>query len=76
VTGELQVRVHDSGPGVPRRHREDVFRKFWRDGEHSGSGLGLFIARGIVEAHGGRIWIDDSALGAAVCFTLPVARRA
>ena len=55
--------------------RERMFERFWR-GDRSrtsrGSGLGLAIARGLVEAHGGRIWAEDrEGGGARVCFTLP-----
>jgi signal transduction histidine kinase len=71
--GELRVCIQDSGPGIAAADREHVFEKFWRAGAHCGSGIGLFIAKGIVETHGGRIWVADSASGAAVCFTLPTA---
>lgn len=55
--GALQVVVADDGPGVPTGEREAVFDRFVStDG---GSGLGLPIARGIVQAHGGRLVVDD-----------------
>jgi signal transduction histidine kinase len=73
----LTVMVDDDGPGVPDEERERVFDRFHRsessrDRASGGSGLGLGIARSIVEMHGGRIWIEDSPLGGArVCFELP-----
>jgi len=70
------VRVDDDGPGIPPSERERVFDRFQRsaaarDRVSGGSGLGLPIARSIVEQHGGRIWIEDSPLGGArVAFEL------
>lgn len=66
--------VSDSGKGVEASERERVFERFWRsDGaKKRGLGLGLFIAKGIVEAHGGRIWCEDApGQGASFVFTLP-----
>jgi signal transduction histidine kinase len=68
--GRLAVRVDDDGPGIPAGERERVFDRFQRsaaarDRVSGGSGLGLPIARSIVELHGGRIWIEDSPLGGA-----------
>ena len=63
----MRLSVEDEGPGISTETRERVFDKFFRAmrdgdiGDHkSGSGMGLAIARGIVEAHGGRIWIEDA----------------
>src|SRR5436190_16720412 len=76
----LRLAVEDEGPGIPADLRERVFDKFFRamrdgdTGTHpSGTGMGLAIARGIVEAHGGHIWIEDagSGQGARVALTLP-----
>ncbi len=73
----LIVSVDDAGPGIPPEDRERVFDRFHRrdsarDRASGGSGLGLGIARAIVSAHGGRIWVDDSPLGGArVSFSLP-----
>jgi signal transduction histidine kinase len=73
----LVVSVDDNGPGIPPQQRERVFDRFHRseqarDRASGGSGLGLGIARSIVELHGGRIWVDDSPLGGArVSFELP-----
>jgi len=78
----LLVIVDDDGPGIPPAQRERVFDRFHRsepsrDRASGGSGLGLGIARSIVEMHGGRIWIDDSPLGGArVSFQLPGFKQA
>jgi len=75
--GRLVVAVDDDGPGVPAARREQVFERFHRnqaarDRSSGGSGLGLGIARSIVDLHGGRIWIEDSPLGGArAVFALP-----
>jgi two-component system, OmpR family, sensor kinase len=77
----VTVAVDDDGPGVPAGERERVFERFHRVGSardrgSGGSGLGLAISRAIVEAHGGRIWVEDSPLGGArVAFELPGFRR-
>jgi two-component system sensor histidine kinase KdpD len=71
----IEVDVSDRGPGVAMQDRERVFEKFYRakEGEGGGVGLGLTICRGIVSAHGGRIWVDDRpGGGASFRFTLPL----
>ena len=78
----VHVTVEDSGRGIPPELRRRVFDKFFRamrDGDvttrqPAGSGMGLAIAKGIVEAHGGRIWIEPGrdGKGTRVCFTLPI----
>ena len=81
--GEMvEIAVGDHGPGIPLSLRERVFEKFFRatDGKapgpdrSGGIGMGLAIARGIVEAHGGNIWVEDGVggHGARVTFTVPV----
>jgi len=70
--------VSDTGPGIPPDHLTRVFDRFWKEEEQvfgvKGTGLGLFIAKGIVEAHGGRIWAEnDPRGGARFSFTLPLA---
>ncbi len=73
----LQVEVEDSGEGIQPEDLSHVFDQFYRgeksrSRESGGSGLGLAIARGIVEAHGGRIWVESApGQGAHFCFTLP-----
>lgn len=73
--GRATLRVSDDGPGFPAEFSGDAFNRFSRaDASRSrdtgGSGLGLAIARGLVEAHGGRIWIESSP-GGRVAFELP-----
>jgi signal transduction histidine kinase len=73
---EVRVAVEDTGPGIPAEHLENVFDRFWqaRSTRRAGAGLGLAIARGVVEAHGGRIWATSQVgRGTTFEFTLPVA---
>lgn len=70
------VRVTDDGPGFPDDFRDHAFERFTRSDpsrtrQSGGGGLGLAIARGLVEAHGGEIWIEDSA-NASVAFRVPI----
>ena len=73
--GEVRFTVRDTGPGIPSEHVPHVFEMFWQlSGRREGVGLGLYIAKTIVEAHGGRIWVDGGAgHGAAFHFTVPAA---
>ncbi len=64
-TGGVSLQVHDRGPGIPEEARQRVFSRFWRAGPGAGSGLGMYIVRGIVEEHGGRIDIVDADEGGA-----------
>ncbi len=76
----VEVEVVDDGAGIAAEERERVFEPFYRGGEDGaarssdGAGLGLAISRAIVEAHGGRIWLEPAApRGTRVRFTLPAA---
>ncbi len=69
--GQVLVIIEDSGPGIPKNEREKIFQKFFRGNRgknkngHEGMGLGLAIAKGIVEVHGGKIWVSEGKLGGA-----------
>lgn len=72
---EVRFTVADTGPGIPPEHLDHVFDRYWqaRSTAKLGAGLGLSIAKGIVEAHGGRIWVESPPRsGAEFNFTLPV----
>ncbi|MFL6467213.1 MAG: ATP-binding protein [Pyrinomonadaceae bacterium] len=73
--GNIRFVVEDEGPGVPESERESVFKKFYRSkakvGQH-GMGMGLAIVRGIIEAHGGEIWVESGKKGARFVFELPI----
>jgi two-component system sensor histidine kinase KdpD len=73
----VRVEVRDRGPGVPAELHERIFEKFVRaaapERHAEGAGLGLAICKGLVEAHGGRIWVEGRpGGGAAFGFSLPV----
>jgi signal transduction histidine kinase len=73
--GMCRFEVRDSGPGIPAEHLGKIFDRFWRArARRDGAGLGLHIAKGIVEAHGGRIGVESQPeQGSAFFFTVPVA---
>ena len=77
VGNEIQVEVLDTGIGVPPQDLSRIFEDFFRASnvETKGTGLGLSIARRIVEAHGGRIWVEspcpETGKGSKFAFTLP-----
>jgi signal transduction histidine kinase len=67
------VTVSDEGPGIPEESMNRVFTRFWRGSKRGGTGLGLYIVKGIVEAHGGTITVGRAPVGGAEFrFTLPV----
>lgn len=71
----IHVRVSNQGPTVPSEHLERIFDKFYRvtaADRVTGTGLGLSICKGIIEAHGGRIWAENLLNGLAFNFTLPL----
>ena len=67
----VRFTVADEGPGIPPAERERVFERFVHGTSKPGLGLGLYIAKGVVTGHGGRIWIDPTPTGTRVAFTLP-----
>jgi signal transduction histidine kinase len=72
--GHVLFSIVDTGPGIPREHLSDIFSPYWqaKRTERMGAGLGLPIAKGIVEAHGGRIWVEsEQGRGTQFYFTLP-----
>src|SRR4029077_18397364 len=76
VDGAVRVDIADRGPGLPPGEEERIFDKFHRgvqDAASGGIGLGLTICRGIISAHGGRIWAENRPGGGALFrFTLPL----
>ena len=75
--GALSVTIADTGRGIAPEDLAHIFDRYWRPkgSEQAGTGLGLYIARGIVEAHGGRVWAASSPQGATFVFTLPLETR-
>jgi signal transduction histidine kinase len=72
----VEIEVSDTGDGIAAEDRERVFEPFFRGGAQAarpsnGAGLGLAISRAIVEAHGGRIWLEDAPRGTRVRFSVP-----
>lgn len=74
--GFVEISVRDSGAGIPASELPRIFDRYWsvrRNAPKGGTGLGLAIARGIVEAHGGRLWAEsDVGKGSTFRFTVPV----
>ena len=72
---EVEVSVADNGPGIPEEAKEKLFEKFsqLKMNDRRGLGLGLFIAKWIIDAHNGRIWVtSDLGKGSTFSFTLPL----
>lgn len=70
------VAVHDTGPGIDKTQLAHIFDPYWQAGKtaHKGAGLGLSIAKGIVEFHGGKLWAEsEPGQGSSFYFTLPSA---
>jgi signal transduction histidine kinase len=73
ATGTVEVRVSDSGKGIPEQDITGIFEAFVTT-KPKGTGLGLPIARTIVESYGGDIWAENRQRGAVFCFRLPLAQ--
>ena len=78
VDGRIEIEVADDGDGIAANERDRVFTAFYRGGadaarSSAGAGLGLAVSRAIVEAHGGQIWLPETAAGTRVRFSLPTA---
>jgi signal transduction histidine kinase len=76
--GEVIVSVVDRGRGIPSDEIPRLFERYYRgragQGERESLGLGLYITKGLVQAHGGRIWVESRVgEGSAFSFTLPIA---
>jgi signal transduction histidine kinase len=75
---QIEIEVSDTGSGITPAERSHVFDAFFQGADRAArtdgsAGLGLAISRAIVEAHGGRIWLEEAPLGTTVCFSLPAA---
>jgi signal transduction histidine kinase len=71
--GCVVFSVADTGPGIAAEERERIFEPYWSSKRARGTGLGLFIAKGIVEAHGGSIWVQsEPGAGTTFFFTVPL----
>ena len=69
----IRIRVQDAGPGIPAEQLPRVFDRFWRADQGAGAGVGLAVAKGIVEAHGGEIGVaSQPGTGSTFFFTLPL----
>jgi PAS domain S-box-containing protein len=76
VEEAVEVAVADEGIGIPQSERERIFSKFYKAGGAQGTGLGLFIAQGLVREMGGRMWVDsEEGRGSRFAFELPLAGR-
>jgi signal transduction histidine kinase len=78
---EIEFFVKDKGVGIPKQQQKRVFTKFFRGAnvmrmETEGAGLGLYIAKNIIEAHGGRIWFESElGKGTTFYFTIPIKKK-
>jgi two-component system sensor histidine kinase VicK len=75
---EMKFSISDTGIGIPESEQENVFKRFFRASnalkfETEGNGIGLYLAKNIVEAHGGKIWFESKEnKGTTFYFTLPL----
>jgi signal transduction histidine kinase len=72
---EVRFSVEDTGPGIPEDQTPHIFDRFWQASQttQSGVGVGLFIVKGIVEEHGGKVWVNSQpGAGSTFFFTLPL----
>lgn len=70
----VEFRVRDTGPGIRSENVGNLFQKYWQDQEtaHLGTGLGLYICNGVIQAHQGKLWYESAQpRGATFCFSLP-----
>ena len=78
---EIEFSVKDTGIGIPENQQERIFTKFFRGAnatkmETEGTGLGLFIVKNIIEAHGGKTWFESKeGVGTTFYFNLPVKQK-
>ena len=80
TNGQVEIRISDCGCGVPATERERIFHRFFRgtrSEDAPGVGLGLAVSKGFVEAHNGKIWLEERPGGGSVfCFTMPLVESA
>lgn len=80
--GVIVLSITDNGPGIPKEKQQDLFKRFYQvdktlTRKSGGTGLGLAISRGIIETHGGKIWVDsEEGHGTTVNFTIPIEAKA
>lgn len=71
---ELQISIRDSGPGIPEAQKTKIFERFAQFGvkDRNGLGLGPYISKMLIEAHGGRLWVESElGRGSKFLFTIP-----
>ena len=75
-SSQIVISIKDTGTGIDSEILPKLFTKFATKSETGGTGLGLFISKSIIEAHGGRIWAENNSdgKGATFCFSLPLSR--
>jgi signal transduction histidine kinase len=75
--GTVMISISDNGIGIPKSKQDDLFKKFYQvdtslTRKSGGTGLGLAISRGIIESHGGKIWVEsEENHGTTIHFTIP-----